>query len=145
MSTMMIALLAALTQTDGCCAPKKTDASCCTTAMVTVGKHYERQMVCVHPEATPSKVRVEVKPEDRQAGDDEGYKTVGKHQEKAWYRWVDAPREARAESNCSGSKKDCDYGYFNEGKQLVRKSFCAHDGQRVMCGEKAGECGTCMK
>lgn len=147
MSTMMIALLAAFTQADGCCAPSKNvDASCCTTAMVTVGKHYERRTVCVHPEATPGKVRVEVKPEDRQPGDDEGYKTVGKHQEKAWYRWVDAPKMA-ADSDCSkaSSKESCSYGVFPAGKQLVRKSFCEHGGERMKCGTMSGECDVCLK
>lgn len=152
MSTMMITLLAAFgsnlfTQSDGDCKPGMRDKSCCTWSMATVGKHYERRWQCVEPKAPmPSKVRIEVKSEDRQPGDDEGFKTVGKHLEKAYYRWVDAPKET-ASTDCSkaSAKKDCDFGMFTEGKQLVRKSICKQNGERVMCGEKAGECDVCLK
>jgi hypothetical protein len=143
MSTMMIALLAAFTPGDGCCAPKKTsDASCCATTVTTVGKHYERQMVCKH--ATPGKVQVEVKPEDRQPGDVEGIKTVGKHTEKAWYRWVDARKAVDTDCAKAASKDSCPTGYFTLGKRLHLRSYCERGGERVLCGDKAGECDACL-
>lgn len=152
MSAMMMALLTAFganlgAQADGCCAAeKKSDAGCCTSSLVTVGKHYERRYHCVEPKAsTPTRVRIEVKPEDRKPGDDEGFKTVGKHLEKAYYRWVDAPQEvAGMDCTKAGSKEACSYGMFPVGKQLVRKSFCERNGERVMCGDKSGECAVCL-
>jgi hypothetical protein len=91
----------------------------------------------------PSSVRIEVKPEDRQAGDVEGSKTVGKRTKKVYFR--DVEREPVANDTCSGSKDGCNYMFVTVGKHTERRSFCEHNEQRVMCGEKAGECGTCPK
>lgn len=142
MSTMMIALLAAFTQADGCCAPKQ-DVGCCTESVATVGKHTERRVVCVKPSIS-GKVQVEVKAEDRQPGDVEGTKTIGKHTEKAWYRWVDVPKPAEFDCAKAASKDSCSVGVFTVDKQTVQKSFCVHGGERMFCGRGAGECASCL-
>lgn len=160
MSTMMMSVLATVgffglppndesagTMKQSDCREMKSK-DCCTWSMVTVGKHLERRWKCVETSKPPmpEKVRVEVKPEDRQPGDDWGYKTVGKHVEKAYYRMVDAPKETQS-TDCSkvASKGDCNYGMFTVGKNLVRKSLCRQNGDLMMCGEKPGECAVCLR
>jgi hypothetical protein len=49
-----------------------------------------------------------------------------------------------AESDCT-SKDGCNVSFVTEGKRIVRRSFCEHGGRRVACGEKAGECASCLK
>ena len=129
---------------EGCCEKMKDE--CCTWSSSSDGKRTFRKHHCVQDEKSskPGTVRIEVKPEDRQPGDIEGFKTVGKNTVKAYYRDVERKPEPVVNSDCS-SKDGCNYGYFTEGKRIERRSFCTHDNQRVMCGEKAGECSSCMK
>jgi hypothetical protein len=56
------------------------------------------------------------------------------------------PTEAKpgGDAPCA-SKDDCNFSFTTDGKRTVRQSFCEHGGQRVACGEKVGECASCMK
>ena len=128
----------------GCCESMKDE--CCTWTSVYDGKRTSKRHHCVQDQKSgkAGTVRIEVKPEDRQPGDVEGFKTVGKRTERVYYRDVERKPQAAADSTCT-SKEGCNYAFFTEGKRIERRSFCEHNGQRVMCGEKAGECATCVK
>jgi len=126
---------------DGCCDKMKHD--CCPWTSVYDGKRSSLKHHCVQDQKAAKTVRIEVKPEDRRPGDIEGFKTVGKRTERVYSRDVEmAPQTAN--SDCS-SKDGCNYSFVTVGKHTERRSFCEHNGQRVGCGEKAGECATCVK
>lgn len=126
---------------EGCCDKMKDE--CCTWTSVYEGKRMSVKRHCVQDQKSANTARIKVKPEDRRPGDIEGFKTVGKRTERVYYRDVERKADAAAESTCSGSKDDCNYTFVTVGKHTERRSFCEHNGQRVMCGDKAGECGTC--
>ena len=126
---------------DGCCQTMKDE--CCTWNSVYDGKRTSIKHHCVQDPKVSKTVRIEVKPEDRRPGDIEGWKTVGKRTERAYYRDVERKPET-ANSDCS-SKDGCNYSFVTVGKRTERRSFCEHNNQRVMCGDKAGECATCVK
>jgi len=126
---------------DGCCDRMKDD--CCTWTSVYDGKRTFIKHHCIQDQKSANTIRIEVKPGDRQAGDIEGRKTVGKRTERVYFRDVERKTDSAAEANCSGSKEDCNYMFVTLGKHTERRSFCDHNNQRVMCGNKAGECGTC--
>lgn len=130
---------------EGCCEKKMKD-ECCTWSTSSDGKRTFRKRHCVQEmkSGLPGTVRIEVKSEDRQPGDIEGFKTVGKNTVKVYYRDVERKPESVVDSNCS-SKDGCNYAYFTQGKRIERRSFCTHDNQQVMCGEKASECSSCLK
>jgi hypothetical protein len=124
---------------EGCCEKMKDE--CCTWTSVYDGKRTFKRHHCVQAGKTGT-VRVEVKPEDRKPGDIEGRKTVGKRTERVYYRDVD--QKPAPESKCA-SKDGCNFSFVTEGKRTVRQSYCEHGGRRVVCGEKAGECSSCLK
>jgi hypothetical protein len=124
--------------------PAQEAGDCCEWKAFSDGKRTTLKRVCPEPQEAP-KLRIEVKPEDARPGDDWGFKTVGKTAVKTWYRYVDPPPAPKPTTDCSKSKDDCNYGYFLQGKQSQRRSFCEHDGARVFCGPKPGECQTCLK
>jgi hypothetical protein len=126
---------------DGCCDAMR--AECCTWTSVYDGKRTSIKFHCVQDRKSATTVRIEVKPEDRRPGDIEGFKIVGKSTVKAYYRDVERQPEA-ANSECS-SKDGCNYSFVTVGKHTERRSFCEQNGQRVLCGDKAGECATCVK
>jgi hypothetical protein len=130
------------TKMSGCCEQMKDE--CCTWTSVYDGKQTHKLHHCVQQSKAPGTVRIEVKPEDRKPGDIEGFKTVGKLTVQAYYRDVERKAEASADSNCA-SKDGCNASFVTEGKRIVRKSFCEHGGKQVLCGEKAGECSSCLK
>ena len=136
--------LPAMAQTDS----KKTP-DCCTWSYVTEGRRAVRKTTCVNDEAgkMPSTMRVEVKPEDRQSGDDWGLKIVGKRTERVYYREVPRPAQAAANTDCehAKSKDDCNASFFTVGKRSERKVFCDRNDTRVMCGDKQNECKVCQK
>jgi hypothetical protein len=131
------------TKIAGCCEKMKDE--CCTWSTTYDGKRTHRLNHCVQAEKAPGTVRIEVKPEDRKPGDIEGSKTMGKRTERVWYRDVERIADTSGETSCSSSKDDCNYTFVTVGKHTERRSFCEHHNQRVMCGDKAGECGTCRK
>jgi hypothetical protein len=126
---------------DGCCQTMKDE--CCTWTSVYDGKRTSIKHHCVQDPKAANTVRIDVKPEDRRPGDIEGWKTVGKRSERTYYRDVE-PAPVTANSDC-GSKDGCNYSFTTVGKHPERRSFCEHNGQRVTCGDKAGECATCVK
>ena len=126
---------------DGCCDKMKDE--CCTWTSVYDGKRTSIKRHCAQDQKSANALRIEVKPEDRQAGDIEGSKTVGKRTERVYFR--DVEQKATTESTCSGSKDNCNYTFVTVGKHTERRSFCEHNNQRVTCGDKAGECATCVK
>jgi len=128
------------TKMAGCCEKMKDE--CCTWSTTYDGKRTQKLHHCVQAEKAPGTVRIEVKPEDRKPGDIEGFKTVGKRTERTYFRDVEA--KPAAESSC-GSKDGCNASFVTEGKRIVRQSFCEHGGKHVKCGEKAGECSSCLK
>ena len=123
---------------------KATD-DCHTWTSVYDGKRSFKKYFCVEDEQPrmPDTVRIEVKAEDRQPGDIEGMKYVGKRTERVYFRDVERKAESASEAKCTGSKDGCNYMFITVGKHTERRSFCEHHNQRVMCGDKAGECGTC--
>ncbi len=123
---------------EGCCEKMKDE--CCTWTSVYDGKRTFKRHHCVQDEKAAKTVRTEVKLEDRKPGDVEGFKTVGKRTERAYYR--DVAMKPAADSACT-SKGGCDYTFVTVGKHTERRSFCEHNGQQMMCGEKAGECSVC--
>ncbi len=133
------------TKTDACCGKSAEDG--CSWSMVYDGKRTYRTYHCVQdPKAQVSNtVRIEVKPEDRQAGDIEGFKTVGKRTERTYFRDVERKADATTDATCSGSKSGCDFMFVTVGKHTERRGFCEHNSQTMMCGEKSGECSTCRK
>lgn len=132
------------TKTDSCCG-KSEDS--CSWSMVYDGKRTHRINHCVQDSKTqmPTTVRIEVKPEDRQVGDVEGVKYVGKRTERVYFRDIERKADATKDATCSGSKEGCNYMFVTVGKHTERRSFCEHNNQQVMCGNKAGECATCRK
>lgn len=129
------------TKADNCCETMKGER--CTWTSVYDGKRTSIKHQCVQDQKSAYTVRIEVKPEDRQPGDSEGFKTVGKRTERVYYRDVERKPQTAAESTCT-TKEGCDVSFFTEGKRIERRSFCEHNGHRVICGEKAGECATCV-
>lgn len=127
----------------------KKSSDCCTWGYVTEGKRAVRKTWCVSEDAgkMPATVRVEVKPEDRQPGDDWGLKIVGKRTERVYYREVPRTSEAAASTDCehAKSKDDCNASYFTVGKRSDRRAFCDREDHRMMCGEKSDECNICQK
>lgn len=123
---------------EGCCDSMKD--GCCTWGYVTEGKRTVRRSFCVSEFRLPNTIRIEVRPEDRQPGDVEGYKTVGKHTERAYYRDVERKSEATSDSGCA-----CSSMYVTVGKHSERRDFCEHNGVRMTCGQGSGECATCQK
>jgi hypothetical protein len=136
---------------DDCCA-NKTEPCCgkadenCTWSLTLEGKRTVRKYHCNEDAKAkmPNTVRIEVKPEDRQAGDIEGMKIVGKRTERVFFRDVERKTET-ANVDCSGTKDACNYTFVTVGKRTQRRSFCEHNNQQVLCGDKAGECNTCRK
>lgn len=122
---------------------------CCTWGYVTEGKRSVRKTWCVIDEkpAMPATMRIEVKPEDAQPGDDWGFKTVGKRTVKVYYRDVERKPEAAANTNCEAAKssEDCNASYFTVGKRSERRAFCDRNDHRMMCGEKSDQCSVCQK
>lgn len=129
---------------EGCCERMKDE--CCTWSTVLEGKRTVRKDRCVQDQksASPSTVRIEVKPEDRQAGDDWGFRTVGKRTEKVAFRDIERKPETTAKAECT-SQDGCKDLFVTVGKHTERRSFCDHHGERRMCGEKAGDCSICRK
>jgi hypothetical protein len=125
---------------DGCCDSMKDE--CCTWTSVYDGKRTSIKHHCLQDRNSAKTVRIEVKAEDRRPGDIEGSKTVGKRTEKAYYR--DVETKPAADSNCT-TKDGCNYSFVTVGKHTERRSFCEHGGQHATCGEKADQCGSCMK
>ena len=132
------------TKMAGCCEKMKDE--CCTWSTTYDGKRTHRLNHCVQDEKSkaPGTVRTEVKPEDRRPGDIEGFKTVGKRTEKVRYRDVERKAEPAVDFTCT-SKEGCNYSFFTVGKRTERRSFCEDNNQRMMCGENAGECASCVK
>ena len=136
---------------DDCCT-KKSDACCakadenCTWSLALEGKRTVRKYHCSEDAKArmPNTVRIEVKAEDRQAGDTQGMKLVGKRTERVFFRDVERKAET-ANADCSGSKDSCNYTFVTVGKHTERRTFCEHNDVRMMCGEKAGECSGCRK
>lgn len=118
---------------------------CCTWTSVYDGKRTSIKHHCVQDQKVANKVRIEVKAEDRQPGDIEGMKYVGKRTERAYFRDVEHKAEPVADTKCSGSKDDCNYTFVTVGKHTERRFFCEHNNQQVLCGDKAGECNMCRK
>ena len=152
MNTILMSALATLGMTGFFGSPataqsevQKATDDCRTWTSVYDGKRTFKKYFCVEEEKprVPDTVRIEVKPEDRQPGDIEGMKYVGKRTERVYFGDVERKGEPAAEAKCSGSKDDCNYMFVTVGKHTERRSFCEHNNQRVICGDKAGECGTC--
>lgn len=125
---------------EGCCDRMKEE--CCTWTSVYDGKRTSIRRHCVQNQTSAATTRIEVKPEDRRPGDVEGFRTVGKRTERVYFR--DVERQPGADSTCT-SREGCSTAYVTEGKRTELRSFCEREGQRVMCGEKAGECADCRK
>lgn len=127
----------------------KKSSDCCTWGYVTQGKRAVRKTWCVNEDTgkMPTTMRVEVRPEDRQPGDDWGLKMVGKRTERVTYRDVPRTPEVVANTDCeqAKSKDDCNASFFTVGKRSERRAFCDRNDHRVMCGEKSGECSICVK
>ena len=126
-----------------CCASKtevscgKTDHDQCTWSMVYEGKRSFRKYQCHEDQKpqVPNTVRIEVKPEDRQAGDIEGMKYVGKRTERAYFREVPVTTE-------SAKGHVCSWRMVYEKKQVVKRDTCIVDGAEHAClgMDPAGEC-----
>jgi len=127
-------------KTEACCS--KADQGGCTWSLALEGKRTIRKYHCVEDQksAMPNAVRIEVKPEDRQAGDNQGFKYVGKRTETVYFRDVERKAEAGSETACA-----CNSMFVTVGKHTERRSFCEHNNQQVLCGDKAGECNMCRK
>lgn len=122
-------------RTEACCG--KTDHDQCTWSMVYDGKHSFRKFHCSDDQksATPNTVRIEVKPEDRQAGDVEGMKYVGKRTERAYFRDVPVAKDTAKGHVCS-------WRMVYEKKQVHKLNTCLVDGVEHAClgMNPAGDC-----
>ena len=103
------------------------------TVWKTDGKRYWRTEEVVKPAEMPKTQLVEVS--EKQPGDVEGFKYVGKHMERAYFREVPVTTETARGHVCS-------WRMVYEKKQVYKYNVCIVDGVEHAClgMNHAGEC-----
>lgn len=106
------------------------------TVWKTDGKHYWRTEEVVRPAEMPKTQRIEVATEERQAGDVQGFKYVGKRLEPAYFREVPIAVEAHKGHECS-------WRMVHEGRRLIKYDFCIVNGVEEPCAGMNAD-GVCL-